>query len=181
MKSLPLPAIGTVFGQLTVTSGLAEHPDGHRRVGVSCSCGRDVTARVSNLRGGTVISCGCVHDRGPRPVPLAERFWAKVDKRGPDECWPWLGGTSDGYGVIGVGRRAEGVKRATHIAWTLEHGVPLPDGMDALHKCDNPPCVNPKHLFPGTQADNVKDMLAKGRHSHGRRHGKAIAAGRGGL
>lgn len=102
----------------------------------------------------------------PRPQSLHERFWAKVDRHGPDECWPWLGArTKDGYGVLYAGGRGAGNRRATHVAWEIEHGVPFPAGMDALHTCDYPPCVNVKHLTPGTDADNVHDMWMKGRAS----------------
>lgn len=87
-------------------------------------------------------------------------FWAKVDARGPDECWPWLGtktkgryGTHD-YGPLGT--------TAHRIAYMLKNG-PLPNGLQALHSCDNPECMNPAHLFAGTQKDNLDDMRAKGR------------------
>jgi hypothetical protein len=92
---------------------------------------------------------------------LEERFWAKVDKRGPDECWPWLGAKNQrGCGQI----RADGkLAVAPKIAWELAHG-PMQRGMSALHRCDNPPCCNAAHIFPGTQSDNINDMVAKRRH-----------------
>lgn len=103
--------------------------------------------------------------------PFAERFWEKVDRRSPDECWPWLGRarTSFGYGAFAIGR--DRANRAHRIAWELTNG-PVPVGLSALHRCDNPPCCNPAHLFLGTQADNIADMVAKGRH---RPRGKAVA------
>jgi HNH endonuclease len=93
---------------------------------------------------------------------VAKRFWSKVDKRGPDECWPWTAGTA---GKGGYGRFRMGDKRvqASRVAWEMEHGRPLPPELDALHSCDNPPCVNPAHIWPGTAADNVRDAVAKGR------------------
>ena len=92
---------------------------------------------------------------------LAERFLAKVDGSGGDAaCWPWRGTvTAQGYGQIwSKGRH----RNATRISWELAHG-PIPPGMFVLHACDNPPCVNPGHLFIGTHADNMRDMRAKGR------------------
>jgi hypothetical protein len=93
--------------------------------------------------------------------PLAERFWEKVDKRGPDECWEWQGARNEhGYGWFGP-THGEGAK-AHRVAWELTNG-PIPEGLCALHHCDNPPCCNPGHLFLGTKRDNTLDMWAKGR------------------
>lgn len=96
------------------------------------------------------------------PTPLADLFWHLVDKRGPDDCWPWQGSLYVGYGRIKDGQR--GRVGAHRVSWELHHG-PIPDGLWVLHRCDNPPCVNPAHLFLGTPGDNVRDMHAKGRWS----------------
>lgn len=97
-------------------------------------------------------------------TPLdAERFWAKVDVRGPGECWPWKASTkADGYGQFGLDRRVELSHR---VAFLLAHGRwPEPFG---CHSCDNRPCCNPGHIFEGSAADNNADMLAKGRQRTG--------------
>lgn len=78
-------------------------------------------------------------------------------------CVEWQGGRDkDGYGQTVVGGRKQ---RAHRVAWERIHG-PIPAGMKVLHKCDNPPCVNPGHLFLGTQADNVRDCWDKGRQGN---------------
>ena len=88
------------------------------------------------------------------------RFWSKVNKAGDDECWEWTGGCRNGYGRF-VLRWCQ--TYAHRISWELAFGE-IPKGLCALHKCDNPPCVNPKHLFLGTKKDNTDDMIKKGRH-----------------
>jgi hypothetical protein len=98
----------------------------------------------------------------PGAGALAERFWSKVDVRGPDECWPWSAGSRGvGYGAIKVAGK---VIDAHVIAFELAGNArPLP-GIWVTHKCDNRMCCNPKHLVAGTPRDNHGDMVARGRH-----------------
>ena len=97
-----------------------------------------------------------------KSIPVEERFW-RYAKKG-STCWLWTGATNDyGYGVIGVGRRSQGLVRAHHVSWKIYHGAWPKSAEIILHKCDNPPCVNPDHLFLGTLKDNSMDMMRKGR------------------
>ncbi len=87
-------------------------------------------------------------------------FFPNVDTRGRDECWPWRGHLSHGYGAI---QRRLVRYQATHLALKFGKGVEVPVGMFACHTCDNPPCCNPEHLWVGTSAENILDMTEKGR------------------
>lgn len=97
--------------------------------------------------------------------PVAE-FWSRIDKSGGmDGCWLWAGSVSVcGYGTFqGFKRSGRFKTRFAHrIAYSLTHGI-LPPEKHVCHRCDNPPCCNPSHLWLGTQADNMRDCLAKGR------------------
>lgn len=90
---------------------------------------------------------------------LVQKFWNKVDKT--KECWDWDGtGDIRGYGYITVTNpKRIGVHR---LSWMIHNG-PIPANLVICHKCDSPCCVNPSHLFLGTQADNMADRVAKGR------------------
>jgi hypothetical protein len=107
---------------------------------------------------------------------LADRFWSKVDKT--SFCWLWRAAkTGAGYGQIRI-TTGPGQSKAIYshrISWELANG-PIPEGLEVLHKCDNPPCVRPDHLFLGTQSDNENDSVSKGRWNHpkGEEHPKAI-------
>ncbi len=94
-----------------------------------------------------------------RYLSLEDRFWAKVDTSNIRGCWEWTGKKSDGYGSL---RHNNRYLRASRVSWLLEFGE-LDDDQFVLHKCDNPACVNPKHLFLGDQKANMKDMNSKGR------------------
>lgn len=104
-----------------------------------------------------------VGQRGSRKygfkTPIADRFWQKVDKRGPDECWLWLGAkVRGGYGQSYL----DGKKIYAHrVSLILDERDP--GKLDALHSCHNPSCVNPAHLRPGTEKENAKDAIDAGR------------------
>lgn len=88
-------------------------------------------------------------------------FWSLMEKRGQDECWPWIGKkTKDGYGEIWVGKTPF---IASRVAWALANQK-QPEGF-VCHSCDNPVCCNPKHLWLGSPKDNVSDMIKKRRGS----------------
>lgn len=108
-----------------------------------------------------------------RSGSFAERFWAKVDKNGPvvrpelGRCWIWTGARDQkGYGVIHrPGERKN--DRAPRVSYRMHSGESL-DGLEACHRCDNPPCVRPDHIFRGTTAQNAADRVAKGRGRSGK-------------
>lgn len=122
-------------------------------------------SRLSPARLGTCVRAGVVSCRmggGISMRSLADRFWEKVDKSG--DCWIWTAATDkDGYGVTRLSPPTHRSVRATHAVWLLATGELPPPGMFVCHRCDNPPCVRPDHLFIGTVHDNVADMRAKGR------------------
>jgi hypothetical protein len=98
-------------------------------------------------------------------VNIERRFWSKVNKNGPTQphmdspCWEWTGAHNyQGYGRFGV----DGINNHAHRVSFMLRGA-IPSGLCVLHRCDNPPCVRPDHLWLGTRADNIADMDAKGR------------------
>ena len=98
---------------------------------------------------------------------LLERFWENVDVKGEEDCWLWNGSkTAAGYGVI---YWSSDNTYAHRISIELDGRV-IPARFHACHTCDNPPCVNPKHLFVGSPRDNMLDKVAKNRHTYGETH-----------
>lgn len=100
-----------------------------------------------------------------------DRFWRKVSRTdNDDDCWLWTGSKDGGnYGVFFLQERNQKAHRAS---WLLHYGA-IPDRTFVLHRCDNPSCVNPKHLFLGSHIDNMQDMARKGRSTKGERSATA--------
>lgn len=119
-------------------------------------------------------------------------FWSRVLKVGNGAgCWEWIGkrrkikrgdgSIVDGYGIYSytdLSVDPNPVVGAHRVAWTKTYGL-IPSGMSVLHRCDNPPCCRPDHLFLGTLPDNMKDKVSKGRQSRGPRHAAATRRGGG--
>jgi HNH endonuclease len=112
------------------------------------------------------------------PATTPETFWEKVNRNGPvirsdlGPCWLWTGSmVRSGYGRVSIGNKSV---RAHRVAWALANETTMPDQW-VLHRCDNPPCVRPDHLFLGDVRDNVRDMISKGRAANlkGEAHGMA--------
>jgi hypothetical protein len=107
-----------------------------------------------------------------RPIidPI-KKFWSRVEKRGDDECWKWLGSfDKDGYGQMrdGILKIQD---RGHKFSFKLHNGE-IPKGMCVCHSCDTPSCTNPKHLFLGTAKENVADKVKKKRHAKGESQGQ---------
>ena len=108
------------------------------------------------------------------PDRLKELFWKKVDKSGP--CWVWIASTlkSNGRGQFPTARRYGFSSSAYRFSWQLHYGN-IPTGEFICHRCDNPLCVKPEHLFLGTQLDNMRDAREKGRTAWGERNPRSTS------
>lgn len=105
-----------------------------------------------------------------RPPNTISDVWARVDRRGDDDCWPWMGNrTSAGYGHISINGRGRLAHRLVYESATGS----APGELFVCHHCDNKWCCNPAHLFLGTNTDNQRDASRKGLLAHGSRHPRA--------
>lgn len=119
-------------------------------------------------------TCASAATAGPPRRSIKERFWERVIRANEADCWTWTGAIKGfGYGHMLVAGRMQSAHR---ISYEMHVG-PIPPRMFVCHRCDNPRCVNPAHLFLGNNQDNVRDMLTKGRHyapgAKGERNGHA--------
>jgi hypothetical protein len=163
---------GQKYGKWTAITYL-----GHERWLCKCDCGTERSVASGSLQNGRSKSCGCVVS--PKDDLYNEMKKKKILERitiKENECWEWnLYKNERGYGTTTY-RRKPG-QRVNRICWVLWKGE-IKEGLYVLHKCDNPSCCNPEHLFLGTHEDNMKDMALKGRACQGNDHHKVKKMGR---
>lgn len=161
---------GKKFGRLSVISryGHSYKKDKIGRITwlCKCECGKEKVIVGEKLSSGRTRSCGCICS--PLEKEAIEKTRKKIKRftyiNQKNGCWEWQKYKNKlGYGQICyMGKQL----KAHRVSWIVFKG-PIPDGMCVLHKCDNPRCINPVHLFLGSMKDNVQDMINKGRHDYG--------------
>lgn len=162
---------GSRFGLLTIVEYMGTRRDGGGSIrhmyAAICDCGTPRVVIGSALTSGKTKSCGCynrarlLESIQSRMMHAAQKIHTMSIPEPNTGCWLWTRGLkSGGYGTV---RYMGEVWTASRLSYVTFRG-PIPNGMCVLHRCDTPPCVNPDHLFLGTQQDNVDDKVAKGRH-----------------
>lgn len=161
--------IGKKFQKLTVIS-VVEHKDLINKTILLCQCDCGNYKQLTRFRliYGKTKSCGCAAFGRFTAKSIGEKFWAKVDKNSSGGCWEFKTKLTTGYGQI---EHRGKVSLAHRVSWEIHVGK-IPEGMFVCHRCDNPPCVNPEHLFLGSHSDNMKDMYSKGRGRKYKRNNK---------
>lgn len=148
---------GKTFGWLKVTALLGSI-NGRLHWKAVCRCGRERIVTTHGLKHRNIRDCGCRY----RP-PWEQRFWSKV-RKSDDGCWEWTGSLDkNGYGQVWIGGK---YRKPHRVTYELTFGN-ICDGFFVCHKCDNPACVRPDHLFLGTIRDNNNDRTRKGRSARG--------------
>lgn len=130
-------------------------------------CGKEYTREPNQVRSGRKYFCSreCSSQHGQ---PFEKKFWAKVEKT--ENCWLWRGTLSNkGYGVTRFNKRR---MLAHRVSFEIHH-FPIPKGLEVLHLCDTPACVNPEHLETGTHSANMADCARKKHNCFGERQGSA--------
>jgi HNH endonuclease len=158
---------GIRFGKLLTKKkicGSTKNPRTYARWLCKCDCGGEKIVNESSLYGGHTTSCGCLQNLNDKEynekTKLRLQKNIEIDEK---NCWIWCAGKhKQGYGQVGIRGKSQLVHR---ITWEIYKGK-IPEGMKVCHKCDVTSCCNPDHLFLGTQNDNVKDGIGKGRYKN---------------
>lgn len=156
LENMKFLHVGKKFSMLTVIEQLP----GKQCICV-CECGNKKSFLTANVTNGQAKSCGCVDSihRKNYDLDAKQKLFASIEKKA-NGCWEWKKARHrQGYGHFPYKKR---LHLAHRISWLLHHG-PIPEGICVLHKCDNPPCCNPDHLFLGTYQTNAIDCVQKGR------------------